>query len=58
MNVLLTTSAAPIMSPFSTDEKRPPLGLGSLIAVLGEVGHAWLVQSSSVRQTVGHGTSS
>ncbi len=39
MNVLLTTSAAPLMSPFSTDEKRPSLGLGFLIAVLRDVGH-------------------
>jgi GT2 family glycosyltransferase/radical SAM superfamily enzyme YgiQ (UPF0313 family)/Tfp pilus assembly protein PilF len=39
MNVLLTTSAAPSQSPFSTTEKRPPLGLGFLIAVLKEAGH-------------------
>ncbi len=39
MNVLLTTSAAPLQSPFSTTEKRPPLGLGFLIAVLRDAGH-------------------
>jgi radical SAM superfamily enzyme YgiQ (UPF0313 family) len=39
MNVLLTTSAAPTQSPFSTTEKRPPLGLGFLIAVLRDAGH-------------------
>jgi GT2 family glycosyltransferase/radical SAM superfamily enzyme YgiQ (UPF0313 family) len=39
MNVLLTTSAAPQQSPFSTTEKRPPLGLGFLISVLREAGH-------------------
>ncbi len=39
MNILFTTSAAPTKSPFSTDEKRPPLGLGSLIAVVREEGH-------------------
>jgi len=39
MNVLLTTSAAPSQSPFSTTEKRPPLGLGFLIAVLRNAGH-------------------
>ena len=39
MNVLLTTSAAPLMSPFSINEKRPPLGLGFLISVLRDVGH-------------------
>ena len=32
MNVLFTTSAAPKKSPFFTDEKRPPLGMGSLIS--------------------------
>jgi len=39
MNVLLTTSAAPAQSPFSTGEKRPPLGLGFLISVLRDAGH-------------------
>jgi radical SAM superfamily enzyme YgiQ (UPF0313 family) len=39
MNILLTTSAAPLTSPFSTDEKRPPLGLGFLISVLRNAGH-------------------
>ena len=37
--VLLTTSAAPTQSPFSTSEKRPPLGIGFLISVLREAGH-------------------
>lgn len=39
MNILLATSAAPIVSPFFTDEKRPPLGLGFLISVLCNAGH-------------------
>ncbi|MFZ5450534.1 MAG: glycosyltransferase [Thermodesulfobacteriota bacterium] len=39
MNVLLATSAAPHQSPFSTTEKRPPIGLGFLIAVLRNAGH-------------------
>lgn len=39
MNVLLATSAAPKKSPFFTSEKRPPLGLGSIISVLREAGH-------------------
>ena len=39
MNVLLATSAAPQQSPFSTGEKRPPIGLGFLIAVLRDAGH-------------------
>lgn len=39
MNWLLTTCAAPSMTPFFTNEKRPPLGLGFLISVLREAGH-------------------
>jgi glycosyltransferase involved in cell wall biosynthesis/radical SAM superfamily enzyme YgiQ (UPF0313 family) len=39
MNVLLTTSAAPNQTPFSTNEKRPPVGLGFLISVLRNSGH-------------------
>ncbi len=39
MNILLTTSAAPEKSPFSTKEKRPPLGLGFLISLLRSKGH-------------------
>lgn len=39
MNILFTTSAAPERSPFSTDEKRPPLGLGSLISIVRNEGH-------------------
>jgi len=37
--ILLTTSAAPIQSPFSTNEKRPPIGIGFLISVLRNAGH-------------------
>ena len=39
MNILFTTSAAPKVSPFFTVEKRPPLGLGVLMAVVGNEGH-------------------
>jgi glycosyltransferase involved in cell wall biosynthesis/radical SAM superfamily enzyme YgiQ (UPF0313 family)/Flp pilus assembly protein TadD len=39
MNVLLVTSGAPHQSPFSTTEKRPPIGLGFLISVLRNAGH-------------------
>lgn len=39
MNILLVTSAAPKYSPFSTKEKRMPLGLGFLISVLRNKGH-------------------
>jgi len=37
--ILLTTSAAPGQSPFSTSEKRPPIGVGFLISVLRNAGH-------------------
>lgn len=39
INILLTTSAAPEKSPFSTKEKRPPLGVGFLISILREKGY-------------------
>ncbi len=39
MNRLCTTSAAPAKSPFFTSEKRPPLGLGTLISIAREEGH-------------------
>ncbi len=39
MNILFTTSAAPVKSPFFTNEKRPPLGVGSLISTLRNEGH-------------------
>lgn len=39
MNILFTTSAAPEICSFFTDEKRPPLGLGSLISVVRNEGH-------------------
>ncbi len=39
MNLLFTTSAAPKISPFFTTEKRPPLGLGSLMSVARDEGH-------------------
>lgn len=38
-NVLLVTSSAPSQSPFSTTEKRPPLGIGYLISILRNAGH-------------------
>lgn len=46
MNILLATSAAPEKSPFSTDEKRPPLGVGSLVSVLRQNGHqVWFLDN-------------
>jgi len=39
MKVLLLTSPAPSWSPFFTGEKRPPLGVWSLIGTLRKAGH-------------------
>jgi O-antigen biosynthesis protein len=39
MNILFLTSAAPEKSGFPTGEKRPPLGVGFLMAVLKAEGH-------------------
>lgn len=39
MNILFMTSPAPQMAPVSTKEKRPPLGLGFLMAILKKRGH-------------------
>jgi len=39
MNILLATSAAPPKSPFFTNEKSPPLGVGFLISLLRSAGH-------------------
>ncbi|MCP4216193.1 MAG: B12-binding domain-containing radical SAM protein [bacterium] len=39
MNILFLTSAAPAISAIPTTEKRPPLGMGYLMAVLKKQGH-------------------
>lgn len=39
MNILFLTSAAPEKAGFFTAEKRPPIGLGYLMAVLKRAGH-------------------
>ncbi len=39
MTILLLTSPAPLRAPFSTSEKRPPLGVGYLISILKRRGH-------------------
>jgi radical SAM superfamily enzyme YgiQ (UPF0313 family) len=39
MRILFATSAAPKISPFSTSEKRPPLGIGSLMALARQAGY-------------------
>ena len=47
--VILTTSAAPDLSPFSTTEKLPPLGVGSLVSVLRGAGHQTAFVDSYLR---------
>jgi O-antigen biosynthesis protein len=39
MNILFLTSAAPARAGFSTSEKRPPLGLAGLMAIMKQRGH-------------------
>lgn len=39
MRVLMTTSPAPLKSPFFCNEKRFPLGIGFLLSVLRNAGH-------------------
>jgi len=39
MRILLTTSPAPLKSPFFCNEKRFPLGIGFLLSVLRDAGH-------------------
>ena len=51
MNILLTTSAAPDKSPFSTLEKTPPLGLGFMISILRKRGHNVLFIDNYLKPT-------
>lgn len=51
MNILLTTSAAPSQSPFSTSEKRFPIGIGFLISVLRDAGHKVFFIDNYLRPT-------
>ena len=39
MNLLFVTSSPPEVCPFLTNEKRPPLGLGSLMSIARRQGH-------------------
>lgn len=56
MNLLFTTSAAPKINAFFTAEKRPPLGLGSLMSVTRNEGHEiffidnYLTPSNSIEE--------
>jgi len=51
MNILLVTSAEPRQTPFFTAEKRPPLGVASLYAVLREAGHRVFFIDNYLRPT-------
>ncbi len=51
MNILLTTSAEPQKTPFFTHEKRPPLGVASLYAVLQKAGHRVFFIDNYLRPT-------
>ena len=51
MNILFLTSAAPRKAGFSTNEKRPPLGLGTLMAVLKSQGHKVFFSDEYLQRT-------
>lgn len=51
MNILFMTSAAPSNAGFSTSEKRPPLGVGTLIAVLKNRGHRVYFSDQYLKKT-------
>jgi radical SAM superfamily enzyme YgiQ (UPF0313 family) len=51
MNILFLTSAPPPRSAFSTNEKRPPLGIGYLIGVLKRQGHKIFFKDNYLRPT-------
>ncbi len=44
--ILLATSAPPVQTPFSTTEKRPPIGMGFLISILKNAGHRVLFRDN------------
>ncbi|MFQ6034255.1 MAG: glycosyltransferase [Sedimentisphaerales bacterium] len=54
--ILLATSAAPAQSPFSTKEKRPPIGIGFLISVLRNAGHKVLFIDNYLQGSRGVGS--
>jgi radical SAM superfamily enzyme YgiQ (UPF0313 family) len=51
MKILFVTSGAPDRSPFSTSEKRPPLGVGSLMATARKAGHQVFFIDNYLRPT-------
>lgn len=51
MNVLFTNSALPSKTPFISPEKRPPLGLGTLISVTRNEGHKIFFIDNYLKQT-------
>lgn len=51
MNILFTTAALPPKTPFFSPEKRPPLGLGTLISVTRNAGHKTFFVDNYLKQT-------
>lgn len=49
MKILLVVAPPPRVAPFSTTEKRPPLGLGYLMSVLRKAGHTVLFEDLYLR---------
>lgn len=49
MKILLVIAPPPKTAPFSTSEKRPPLGVGYLISVLRQAGHTVLFEDLYLR---------
>jgi len=51
LRLLFTTAAPPKKSPFFTDEKRPPLGLGFLMAMSRDKGHEVFFKDNYLKPT-------
>ena len=51
MKILFLTSAAPAKAGFSTSEKRPPLGLAGLMAIMKKRGHAVFFSDEYLKKT-------
>lgn len=51
MNILFLTSAAPQKAGFSTSEKRPPLGVASLMTVIKQRGHSVFFSDEYLRRS-------
>lgn len=51
MRILFLTSAAPARAGFSTSEKRPPLGLAGLMAIMKQSGHSVFFSDEYLKKT-------